>query len=159
MTDEGLMLQPGSPIYKLGPNDRAQEELRAILFLASSDGKKVLEDMEALVAPATVKPQEFGYMQGKITFVSEFPATPEGMMHILKNEELVRQMLALGAPFEVHVDLELSSESSNGFAWTSREGPPVDIFPGTPCSAQLTVKEQSPISIVIPAFKDFFNLY
>lgn len=159
MTDEGLMLQPGSPLYKLGPVDSDLGEMRAILYLSSKDGKKVLEEMEALIAPSTVQPQEFGYMKGKITYVSEFPATQQGMMSILKNEELVRQMLSLGAPFEVHVSLNKSDASTSGYAWTSKDGPPVDIFPGTPCSARLTVNEQTPISIVMPALRKFFDLY
>lgn len=159
MTDEGLMLQPGSPLYKLGPLDTAPDEMRAVLYISSKDGKRVVEDMEAFIAPATVKPQEFGYMKGIISYVSEFPATQQGMMSVLKNEGLVRQMLALGTPFEVHVELEEAPKSLSGYAWTSKGGPPIDIFPGTPCSAQLTVEEQTPISIVMPALRKFFDLY
>ena len=159
MTDEGLMLQPGAPLYKLGPLDSDVEEMRAILYISSKDGKRVLKDMEAFIAPATVKPQEHGYMKGTIAYVSEFPATQQGMMSVLKNEGLVRQMLSLGTPFEVHVSLETSTNSISGYEWTSSGGPPIDIYPGTPCSAQLTVEEQTPISIVLPALRKFFELY
>ena len=160
MTTKGAVLQPGTLMFKVSSqNTLRTDNLRGVIYLPSKDGKKVKEDMEALVVPATVKPQEFGYIKGVVTYVSEFPSTQQGMMNVLKNEQLVREMLAMGAPFEVHVQFELDPSTPSGYAWTSQNGPPIEIYPGTPCSGRITVMNQSPISLVIPALKKFFETY
>ncbi len=160
MTETGVILSPGVPLFKLGTDIQSSERnLRAVLFIPSKDGKKAKEQMEALISPSTVKPQEYGYMKGKITYISDYPATQQGMMNVLKNEQLVRQMLSLGAPFEAHITFERDSTTIGGYAWTSKEGAPLKIFPGTICSARLTVQQQTPIALVLPALKEFFELY
>ncbi|MEM6319312.1 MAG: NHLP bacteriocin system secretion protein [Bacteroidota bacterium] len=160
MTEKGLVVSPGTPLIRLGTDlENTTENLRAVLFISSKDGKKVKEGMEALIAPSTVKPQEYGYMIGKVTYISDFPATQQGMMNVLKNDQLVRQMLSLGAPFEAHIQFAKKPNTTTEYVWTSKEGPPIEIFSGTLCSGRLTVQQQTPVSIVLPALKEFFDLY
>lgn len=40
--------------------------------------------MEALVAPSTVQPQEYGFIKSKVTYVSDFPITEKGMLTSVK---------------------------------------------------------------------------
>lgn len=160
MTEPGVIVSPGVPLLKLGTDVQTSDrDLRAILFIPSKDGKKIKEGMEALISPSTVKPQEYGYMKAKITYVSDYPATQQGMMNVLKNEQLVRQMLSLGVPFEAYVEFEKDPDTTDSYVWTSKEGAPLEIFPGTICSARLTVQQQTPIALVLPALKEFFELH
>ena len=115
--------------------------------------------MEALVVPSIVQPQEFGYMKATVTYVSEFPVTQQGMMTSMKNDQLVQGLLRMGAPFEVYVEFEPSTDSYSGYEWTSARGPEVLINAGTSCMGKITVKEEPPIAMVIPALKKFFDLY
>ena len=115
--------------------------------------------MEALVVPSTVKPQEYGYMKAKVTYVSAFPVTQQGMMTSMKNNQLVQSLLQMGAPFEVYVEFEKNPKAYSGYAWTSAAGPEITINAGTSCSGKITVQQQPPIAMVIPAFKKFFELY
>ena len=81
------------------------EILRCSKYIAKLTSSLEIEvGMEALVVPSTVKPQEHGYLKAKVTHVSEFPVTQQGMMTVMKNDQLVRGLLQLGAPFEVHVE-------------------------------------------------------
>jgi HlyD family secretion protein len=155
----GAVVGQGTPIFKLRTGQTAGEELQGILYVPSKDGKKIKVGMEALVVPATVQPQEFGFIKAKVTYVSAFSATQQGMMTIMKNEQLVSQLLAIGAPFEVHVTFEKNPKSFSGFSWTSGEGPQIEVHSGTSCSSQITVLEQAPIVMVIPALKKFFEIY
>ena len=160
MTEKGRVISPGTPLLGVGADWQAKDtELRAVLFVASKDGKKISNEMEALIAPSTVKPQEFGYMRGVVRYISDLPATGQRISNVLKNDQLVQQMLSLGAPFEVHVELVKLESDPTAYAWTSREGPPVPIMAGTPCSGKVTVQQQTPIAIVLPALKEFFQLY
>ncbi|MEO0472918.1 MAG: NHLP bacteriocin system secretion protein [Bacteroidota bacterium] len=159
LTDAGVVVRPGSPLFKLKNQFADNDTIRGILYVPSQDGKKIKVGMEALVVPATVQPQEFGYMRARVTYVSEFPVTQQGMMTSMKNDQLVRGLLALGAPFEVYVDFIRDSTSYSGFQWTSAKGPEVSINAGTSCSGKITVHEEAPVTMVVPAVKKFFELY
>ena len=161
LSSAGVVVGMGAPLFKL-KNDLSVAEngkIRGILYVPSQDGKKIKVGMEALVAPATVKPQEVGYMKAKVTYVSTFPVTQQGMMTNLKNDQLVSNLLRMGAPFEVYVEFEEDPDAFSGYAWTSAGGPEITVNAGTSCSGKITVKNEPPIAMVIPAFKKFFDLY
>ena len=115
--------------------------------------------MNALVVPSTVRPQEYGFIEAEVTYISEFPVTQQGMMASMKNDQLVNGILAMGAPFEVHVKLKKDESSYSGYNWTSKGGPEIRINSGTSCFGKVTTQEQPPIALVIPALKKFFDLY
>lgn len=159
LTDAGTVVAQGSPLFKLKYSSRSNAKLRGILYIPSQDGKKISVGMEALVAPSTVQPQDFGFMKGKVVYVSDFPITQKGMMTSVKNDQLVQSLLSLGAPFEVHVEFERDPASYSGFKWTSAKGPNVFINEGTSCIGKITVRSEPPVTLVIPALKKFFELY
>ncbi len=115
--------------------------------------------MEALVAPSTIQPQEYGFIKAKVTYISDFPITERGMLTSVKNDQLAKGLLAGGPLFEVHVDFEKDPNSFSGYKWTSAKGPDILIKEGTSCMGKVTIKEEAPATIVVPAFKKFFDLY
>ncbi|GAA4043456.1 hypothetical protein GCM10022409_31830 [Hymenobacter glaciei] len=160
LADAGSMVGPGTPLFKLkNQGGEKSTTLKGVLYIPSQDGKKIKRDMEAFVVPSTVQPQEYGFMKGKVTYVSDFPITQQGMMISVKNDQLAKGLLAMGPLFEVHVEFEKDSESYSGFKWTSAKGPDISIKEGTSCMGQITIKQENPITIVVPAFKKFFNLF
>jgi len=159
LASSGIMVGPGSPLFKIKSTDTTEDKLKGVLYVPAQDGKKISVGMQALVVPSTVKPQEHGYIKATVKHVSEFPVTQQGMMASMQNEQLVRSMLQLGAPFEVIVEFDKNIESPSGFAWTSAEGPDISINTGTSCMGKITVREESPIAMIVPAFKKFFDLY
>ncbi len=161
LTDIGVIVRQGSPLFKLKNQNQNQDDskLRGVLYIPSQDGKKIKEGMQALVVPSTVQPQEFGFMKGKVTYVSDFPITQKGMMMTVKNDQLVRGLLSQGALFEVYVEFEKDDAAYSGFKWTSAQGPKILINEGTSCMGKITVKSEPPIALVVPAFKKFFDLY
>lgn len=161
LTDAGVVVGQGTPLFKLKNKEIVgnDNKLKGILYIPSQDGKKIKEGMEALVVPSTVQPQEFGFIKGKVTYVSDFPITQQGMMTSVKNDQLVQGLLSMGALFEVFVEFEEDPKSFSGYKWTSAKGPELKIKEGTSCMGKVTVKEEPPATIVIPALKKFFDLY
>jgi NHLM bacteriocin system secretion protein len=160
LTDAGVVVNPGSPLFKLkNLKEEKVAKLKGVLYIPSQDGKKIKKDMEAFVVPSTVQPQEYGFIKAKVTYVSDFPITQQGMMNSVKNDQLVKGLLAAGPLFEVHVEFEKDANSYSGFKWTSAKGPDIAIKEGTSCTGQITIKQENPATIVVPAFKKFFDLY
>ena len=159
VVDQGAVVSPGQSLMRLSLAERDVGTLRAVVYVGGLEAKRVRPDMDAQVAPSTVRPEEYGYMVGRVDRVSDFPATPDGMRRVLKNDQLVAQLAAGGTIFEVHVVLTKDSLSTSGYAWTSGRGPNVTILDGTPATVRIVVERRRPVQVVIPALKRLFGLY
>ncbi|QGK75407.1 NHLP bacteriocin system secretion protein [Flavobacterium sp. SLB02] len=160
LTDAGIVVSAGSPLFKLKNTlNTKQSQLRGILYIPSKDGKKIKKGMEALIVPSTVQPEEYGFIKAKVTYVSDFPITQQGMLTSVKNDQLTKQLLVGGPLFEVYVDFEKDPVSYSGYKWTSAKGPDIFLREGTSCLGKITIKREPPVTLVVPALKKFFDLY
>ncbi|MCP5423436.1 MAG: NHLP bacteriocin system secretion protein [Chromatiaceae bacterium] len=130
--------------------ERAGEGLETVLYLPTLHGKKVRPGMRVRVTPDTVRAEEFGSLVGEVRSVSDFPVSPEGMASVLPNQTLVEQFSASGAPYESRV--RLFSEGV-GYRWTSGDGPPAGVSSGTTVKAEITLRDQRPIELVLPVMR------
>ncbi len=154
----GEIVDAGKPILSVLPGASEGEGARAApltakLYVPSAEGKKVQPGMQVYIVPSTVKREEFGFIYGRIRSVASVPSTPEGMMRSLRNRQLVDQMSSGGAPFEVEASLEIDAATPSGFRWSSSQGPDQIISAGSLATAQVIVREQRMISLVMPALR------
>lgn len=150
VVDRGDVVTPGTPILSM---EVVSEELMAVLFVPASAGKQVREGMVARISPSTVKREEHGFMLGRVTWVSEFPATSRGMQRLLSNEDLVTRLMAEEPPIQVNVTLERSEETPSGYAWSSSRGPDLDISSGTLTSGNVIIERNRPVDLVVPKLR------
>lgn len=155
MVDEGSVVNVGTSILNV---EMLDETMRATIFVPDTQGKKVARDMVVEITPSTVKREEYGYILGKVTNVSDFPATREGMKRLLQNESLVEELSSGGVPIQIDVSLALDPKTPSGYKWSSRRSPRLKISSGTICNGSIVVREQPPITLVIPFLKRFFGL-
>jgi len=156
--DENSIVQAGSSILNMELAGDSIKDLEVIVFVSSLDGKKVKPGMDIFISPSTIKREEYGYMVGKVTAVAEFPSTSQGMMRILQNQQLVQQLSAGAAPIQINADLTPDAGATSGYKWTSPGGPPVLIQSGTLGTANISIRSQRPISLVIPMLREFVGV-
>lgn len=154
---EGASVDVGQELLSIELTGEA-DQLDVIAYLSPGDGKKLDRGMSVQVAPATVKAEEFGYMLGAVDSVSEFPVSSEKILKQFGNPDLVRTFTAKGDPIMMIAHLERAEGTPSGFVWTSEVGPPHGVYSGTVCNVLVTVREQPPITLVIPTLKKFFGL-
>lgn len=153
MTEPGKILGRGEPVLSLDLTGQAIHDLVAVVYVPAMHGKMVKPGMQIQVSPSTVRQEEFGFMLGQVTFVSDFPSTPRGMLRVLKNEPLVQALSGGGAPYEVHASLVVDPSTPSTYRWSSSQGPPMRIESGTLAGATVTVNEDRPIAKVIPLLR------
>jgi HlyD family secretion protein len=146
----GDLVAAGTGVATLEP---VREEIRAIIYIPAQEGKKVQPGMQAYIAPSTVQPEEYGFMLGEVKSVSDYPASPEALLRVLRNAALVETLTGRNAPIEITAALIPDSSTTSGFKWSSSSGPPMKVFSGTICSASVQVASKRPISYVLPIFK------
>ncbi|MBI5522796.1 MAG: NHLP bacteriocin system secretion protein [Desulfarculus sp.] len=151
----GSDVNPGTALFSLELLDK---ELVVAAYVPASQGKRVIKGMRIEITPSTVKRDEYGYALGEVTSVSAFPATQQGMMSLLHNQELVTQFSRAGAPITVYASFVKSAGTVSGYQWSSEKGPPQQLFSGTVCTVQVVVEEEPPIQLVIPYFKKLLGL-
>ncbi len=155
VVDEGSYVREGDRLLITEPLD---VELEAVIYLSTDEGKRVLSSMDVEISPSTVRPEEYGYMLGRVKSVSPYPLSIQAMTRTLGTAELARQFASTGQPYEVVVELLRNSQNVSGFEWSSR-GPNTTIESGTVCLAKVVVERQRPIHLVIPTMKRKLGLY
>lgn len=149
----GDLIAKGEPILSFSRVGRDVQTLEAVVYVTARDGKKVQPGMAIQISPATVEAEEYGRMLGMVTYVSDYPATSDGMMQLLGNQQLVQTLSSQGAPYEVHADVMPAPDTPSGYKWTSSGGPPTKIQTGTICQSKITVTERRPVELVMPTVR------
>jgi HlyD family secretion protein len=158
-TAPGQFVPAGAPLVMLELAGEHNAGLRALLYLTGADGKRLRVGMSVEVSPSTVRREEYGALRGVVRSVSAFPATQQAMLADLGNPELVAGFFkSIEAPIQVEADLLVDARTPSGYQWTSRLGPPTTVQPGTLCTASITVREQSPISLLLPLLHERLGL-
>ncbi len=158
MAERGSVVGAGEPILTLDLTGRAVTDLVVVLYVPSIHGKQIRPGMPIRIAPSTVKQEEYGLMMGRVTYVSDFPATSRGMQRVLKNERLVSELSGQDAPYEVHADLTVDPATMSRYKWTSSKGPPLRIQSGTLATANITVATKRPIEMVLPILREYTGI-
>lgn len=150
MADRGDLVSPGTAILSM---EVVSEELMAVLFVPASSGKQVKPGLVARISPSNVKREEYGFILGKVVWSAEFPSTSRGMLRLLANQELVNKLMKEGPPIQIDVALERDPATPTGFKWSSSRGPELEISSGTLAVGSVIVREERPISLVIPKLR------
>ena len=148
-------MSAGEAIASIQPDVK---DLEVLAYVPSSEVKNTHVGMEVQISPSTVKREEFGFMQGRVAYVGDFPSTPAALMRNFENESLVQSMMAAGPVTEVRVGLVAAPNTASGYRWSSPRGPDVTISSGTLCSVQIVTREQRPVSLLFPVFRESLGL-
>jgi hypothetical protein len=145
---DGDTVREGEPILSI---EYAHTPLRAVLYLPPRGHAKLLRPgMTAEISPVTSRRERDGYLIGKVLSVAKYPSTQAGMMALINNADLVRELTPEGAPVAVEVELVPDPSSASGYSWSSEAGKPLDISSGTLCTGSFVVETRRPISLVFP---------
>jgi len=151
----GATVAAGDPILSIQPD---LQDLEVLLYLQSARAKDVRAGLAAKISPSNVKPEEFGLINGYVTYVSEFPDTPAELMRNFQNEVLVKTLTGEGPVTGVHVEMEKNAKTASGYRWTSSKGPDLTLTGGTLCTAEVVTRWQKPIELLLPSLRKALGL-
>ena len=57
--------------------------------------------MEAQISPSTVKREEFGFMKGTVSYIGEYPVTPQAVQSVVANQALAQELIGNSSKLEM----------------------------------------------------------
>jgi multidrug resistance efflux pump len=151
MAMQGDNVRRGEPVLSVEVGRLALEVM--IYIPQHGRAKRIKPGMAAQISPSDAASERYGYMLGKVVSVSKYPATEAGMMAVLNNASLVRELSKTGPPLAVRVALTPDATSSSGYAWSTQAGGKLEVTSGTLGSGTFIIDKYRPISLLIPMLK------
>jgi HlyD family secretion protein len=149
----GSYVAPGSTVAIVEPFSSDGDTLRAVMYFPVKDGKRIKRGMNIAVIPSTVKQEEYGFIQGIVTGVSDFPVSPQYLQAVMQNPVLAQSFLADSSPIEVKISMVTDPTTETGFHWSSSRGPNDILTPGITTTGFVIVRAQRPIEMIVPLIK------
>lgn len=134
----------------LYPTDEATSGLQAVVFVSVDDARKIEAGMPVRLDLASVKKEEFGLLQGRVTSVNEFPSDQQEMLRVLNNDAFVQSLTVAGTLVKIQIELLRDPTTATGYQWSFKNGPPGRLETGMLCSATIVIAEQRPIDLLAP---------
>jgi len=156
LVSKGDIVTVNQPVLSIEEPVRLLEAL--IYMPPQSEAKRILPGMTVQLTPVTARKERYGYLVGKVTSVSKYPSTEQGMQAIFNNPGLVRELTKQGPPIAVTVALIPDLGTKSGYHWSSSAASQLELSSGTLAAASFTIEVQKPISLVIPLFKQTVGL-
>lgn len=124
-------------------------DLEVVAFFNIDVGKKITLGMPATVYPTHINSLEFGGIEAKVNYVSEFPISPQDLRGLLNNQKLVDEFMKNGPVFAVRLELIKSAETQTGYRWTTSSGPGGSITAGSIANVAIATSKERPIKLII----------
>jgi HlyD family secretion protein len=154
---EGSVVNFGQRLLQLDTR-RDNDEIMALAYFEDKIGKYLQVGIPVRVSPLTLDQKRYGSIRGEIYSVSDYPVTPEAVINAVGNQEVAAKLTQGGFQIEAFVKLKSDPHSPSGYAWTSRQGPEVEITAGTTADVWVSYEERSPISFVMPKLREWSGL-
>jgi HlyD family secretion protein len=123
--------------------------LEVVGFVAASNGRRIQTGQPVRLTVAGVPTEEFGYLLGEVTSVSQYPVANQLIQEVLKEKSVTE------ASFEVRIRPTTVSEAQGRpqYRW-SGSGNDEKVLSGTPVSLSIQVDSRTPYTLVIPRGKE-----
>lgn len=156
----GDVLAQGTPVARIVSD---APKMDALLFVDPLDGRLIQVGMSANVELSIARREEFGSIAADVRSVSKLPLSNSAMRAILHNEQLVELFNQQGPPVAVRVDLreqkdKAGKEIRDAFVWVGGRGPGITVERGTIVNAAITVRQQRPVTLVLPFIRSLLGI-
>lgn len=142
----GSALSAGDKIATV-MSDNGYNEVVAYVSMQTANSLSL--GMTAQVSPSYAAREEYGYMTGIITSISDTPVSEETILAKMGTLSYVDGILPSGSYVEVRIRLDLDENSANSYKWSNSKGESLPVELGTQCSIIIITNEYYPIELLV----------
>ena len=133
------------------------KDLEVAIFVPALQAQELKPGMAAEIVPSFMRAGKYGFMRGTVRTIAEYPATDTALMAALQNSRLASAVAADGPVNEVRIRMIRDRHTPSGYQWSTKNGAPLKISPAMPCRARIVVREDPPVTLVIPTVKGWME--
>jgi len=153
----GDVIAPGYKLAIIYYNGKDLKNYVLNLYVPYNANEPIKKGMSVDIQPFNVDHNKYGWLQGKVNYVSSIPADDYAMLETLGNKNVVELIDFRGSTYKVVVILETDPNTFSGFKWSNNKGPQIKLSSGQLSIGYVNVKVKAPIDFVLPIFNDYFN--
>ncbi|SDM98357.1 HlyD family efflux transporter periplasmic adaptor subunit [Streptomyces wuyuanensis] len=146
----GAVVTTGADVAVLERVDDGRSPLRAMLYLSADNGTAVPVGARVDLTVQSVPSQQYGVLRGRVKAVGRTSQSRQQIAGFLGDGQLAEQFSRQGRPVAVLVELDRSTRTESGYAWSSADGPPYAIESMTPAGGAIRLADQRPIDWLLP---------
>lgn len=146
VSGDGKALNSGDNIAVIMPDSGYNE---VISYVSMQTVQKLKVGMTVQVSPMYAPREEYGYMTGVITQISEIPVAEENILEQMGTLSYVEGILPEGSCVEVRIKLDHDAESKNNYSWSNEKGKNLSVEVGTQCEVLIVTNEYKPIELLL----------
>lgn len=142
----GNALNEGDMIASIMPDSGYRE---VIAYVSLQTAQNLKQGMKTQISPVYASREEYGYMTGVITSVSDFPVAREAAQEKMGTVSYIDDIFPGSSAVEVHIRPDLDPESGNGYLWSNPKGEDLTVEFGAQCSIEVITDEYRPIELIV----------
>ena len=146
----GAVVAVGADLATLERINSPKDPLLAVLYAPGAGGSTIPVGSAVELTVQSVPTRSYGLLRGRVLAVGRVPETQQQITSFLGDGQLGAQFSAQGQPLAVMVQLDRSTGTRSGYAWSSAQGPPYPIESTTLVSGSIQLAAQHPIDWVLP---------
>lgn len=143
--EEGSRVTSGLLLAEILPVARdAANPIEVVAYVSIYEAQSIEVGMPVEVSPLNVPQQEYGFIQGTVRSIGQFPS----------NTTLATNFMVDNVPvIEIRVALEPDADVTSGYEWSIGSGPDRELQVGVAATVNVIVDTQHPIQRILPIFE------
>ncbi|MCR5339571.1 MAG: HlyD family efflux transporter periplasmic adaptor subunit [Lachnospiraceae bacterium] len=105
--------------------------------------------MPAQITPSYVSREEYGYIEGMISEISNTLVTENSIVRHMGNMDYVKELLPETSCVQITIQLGVASDGSGEYNWSNEKGRDLEIKSGDQCRVRILKKEYHPYELLL----------
>ncbi len=105
--------------------------------------------MPAQITPSYVSREEYGYIEGMISEISDTLVTENSIVRHMGNMDYVKELLPETSCVQITIQLGVASDGSGEYNWSNEKGRDLEIKSGDQCRVRILKKEYHPYELLL----------
>ena len=103
------------------------------------------------VQPTFVDRSRYGYIKGRLISIGTYGATDDQLGFYLQNTAMINEVVdRYKSVLIAEIELERDERTESGFEWSTHDGWPGEIGPGSILDVQVIFRVDRPIELLLP---------
>lgn len=146
----GQIISTGANVAAVEKVAGAGAPLRATVYVPAGSAAGIPAHASVDLTVQSVPSQEYGVLRGKVKSVDRSAQSAQQIAAFLGDAQLGEQFTKEGRPVAVTVELEKSSGTESGYAWSSADGPPFALTSMTLATGSIRLAGRRPVDWLLP---------